>query len=71
MWKNIPFIDETITYAAGNYFVANDVDAWPKIEDDLKFAVANLPATQSQVGRINKYSAEAALAKIYMFEHNL
>ena len=20
----------------GNYFVANDVDTWPKIEDDLK-----------------------------------
>jgi hypothetical protein len=45
------------------------VDAWPKIEDDLKFAVASLPATQSQVGRLNKYSAEAILAKAYLFEH--
>jgi hypothetical protein len=69
MWKNIPFIDETITYSAGNYFVPNTEDAWPKIEADLQFAVANLPNSQSQVGRLNKYSAEAILAKAYMFEH--
>jgi hypothetical protein len=70
MWNNIPFIDETITYGAGNYKVGNGVDAWPKIEADLQFAVSKLPPTQTQVGRLNKYSAEAILAKVYMFEHN-
>ena len=68
MWDKIPFIDETITYADNNYFVSNDVDAWPKIEADLTFAVANLPASFGEVGRINKYSAEAILAKAYMFQ---
>ena len=63
-----PFVDERVTYGANNYFVANDVDVWPKIEDDLKFAVATLPPTQPQVGRLNKYSAEAILAKAYMFQ---
>lgn len=69
MWNNIPFIDETITYGAGNYFVANTDDAWPKIEADLQFAVSKLPTSQSQVGRLNKYSAEAILAKAYLFQH--
>jgi len=32
-------------------------------------AMANLPATQPQVARANKYAAEAFLAKVYMFEH--
>ena len=68
MWNKIPFIDESITYGANNYFVENTVDAWPKIEADLIFAVANLPLTQAQVGRLNKYSAEAILAKAYMFQ---
>jgi hypothetical protein len=69
MWNKIPFVDETITYGANNYFVENTGDAWPLIEADLKFAVANLPTAQSQVGRFNKYSAEAVLAKAYLFQH--
>ncbi len=69
MWNNIPFVDETITYGAGNYFVPNTADAWPKIEEDLQYAIANLPNSQAEVGRLNKYSAEAILAKAYMFQH--
>src|SRR6266545_706901 len=69
MWDKIPFIDETITYGAGNYDVANDADVWPLIEADLQYAVANLPPSFPEVGRLNKYSAEAILAKAYMFEH--
>jgi starch-binding outer membrane protein, SusD/RagB family len=68
MWNKIPFIDETITYSAGNYFVDNVADAWPLIEADLTFAVTNLPTSFPEVGRLNKYSAEAILAKVYMFE---
>ncbi|HVZ57850.1 MAG TPA: RagB/SusD family nutrient uptake outer membrane protein [Chitinophagaceae bacterium] len=69
LWNNIPFVDETVTYGANNYFVSNTTDAYPKIEADLQFAVANLPTSQSAPGRLNKYSAEAILAKVYMFEH--
>jgi hypothetical protein len=68
-WRNIPFVDETVTYGANNYFVGNTDDAYPKIEADLVFAVANLPTSFSgEPGRINKYAAEAILAEVYMFE---
>jgi hypothetical protein len=69
VWGSIPFIDETITYDAGNYKVGNETDAWPRIEDDLKFAADNLPESQVQIGRSNRYTAKALLAKVYLFEH--
>ncbi len=67
---NIPFIDETITYAAGNYMVANAGNAaiLAKIEADLKYAYDNLPEAMNSVGRANKWAAAAYLGKIYMFE---
>lgn len=68
MWKNIPWVDESITVVNGNYRVPNDKDVWPNIEADLTFAMTNLPETQPQRGRANKYAAMAFLAKVYMFE---
>ena len=46
------------------------MDAWPKIEADLQFAYANLPAALSEVGRINKYVAGAILGKVLLFQKN-
>ncbi len=68
MWKNVPYVDESITYAAGNYNAPNTADIWPNIEADLQFAMDNLPETQGSVGRCNKWSAMAYLAKAYMFQ---
>jgi starch-binding outer membrane protein, SusD/RagB family len=69
MWNRIPYIDENVTYEAGNYHIVND-SSWEPIENDLIYAVANLPKTQlNAIGRVNKYAAEAVLAKAYMFEH--
>lgn len=74
MFKNAPYVDETITVANNNYNVdnidasGNYIDIWPEIEADFSYAMTNLPATQSQVGRANKYAAEAFLAKCYMYE---
>jgi len=73
MWNKIPFVDETITYNAGNYHVVNDT-TWKHIENDLIYAMNNLRPNQvtsqgTMVGRANKYAAEALLAKAYMFEH--
>ena len=67
---NIPFIDETVTYAAGNYMVANagNAAALAKIEADFKYAYDNLPETMNGVGRANKWAAAAYLGKVYMFE---
>src|SRR5215210_2505835 len=75
MWNNIPYVDENITYLNNNLAApnideaGNFIDIWPQIEADLKFAVDNLPATQPQAGRVNKWAAMAFLAKAYMFEH--
>ncbi len=65
VYNNIPYIlegDDPIK-------VANTVDAWPLMEADLQFAVANLPTSQSDVGRPTKYAAEALLAYVYMFQN--
>jgi hypothetical protein len=69
IFRNVPYVDETITYAQGNFNIGNPGPIWDKIEADFNFAITNLPATQGQLGRANKYAAEAFLAKTYMFEH--
>lgn len=74
MWNNPPFVDESISFEKGSEpppnidASGNFVNIWPKIEADLQFAIANLPATQPQVGRANKWAAQAYLAKAYMFQ---
>lgn len=69
MWRDVPFVDESITYAAGNFNVTNTDDIWPKIEDDLKFAKEHLPETWSSVGRVNNWAAQIYLGKTYLYEH--
>ncbi|PZR35758.1 MAG: RagB/SusD family nutrient uptake outer membrane protein [Azospira oryzae] len=66
---NTPYVDENIDYGTGIEKVKNDQDLWPKIESDMKFAYDNLPATQPEVGRVNKWAAAAYLAKIYMYQN--
>ncbi|MCW3114798.1 MAG: RagB/SusD family nutrient uptake outer membrane protein, partial [Segetibacter sp.] len=66
VFNNIIYADETVN--PQNTDVTNTTDVWPKIEADLNFAVANLPETWSEVGRVNKSAAKAFLAKAYMFQ---
>jgi hypothetical protein len=63
-FNNVPYVDDKAT----DFNVPNDRNIWPDIEADLKFAYDNLPETQAQVGRINKWAAGALLAKTYMFQ---
>jgi len=70
MWRNVPYVDETVTYANNNYNVANTTGPiWTKIEADFIAAMAVLPKTQPQIARGNYYAAEAFLAKAYMYDH--
>jgi len=69
MFRNVPYVDETITYGAGNYNVPNPGPIWDKIAADFKAAQAGLPKTQGQIGRANSYAAEAFLAKTYLWDH--
>jgi starch-binding outer membrane protein, SusD/RagB family len=75
MWNNFPYVDENISYVNGNLNVPNYangqyIDIWPDIVADLQYAVDNLPATQPNIGRVNKWAAMAFLAKAYMYQHN-
>ncbi len=64
----VPYVDESVDYGSGIEKVKNDVDIWSKIEADFKFAQDNLPATQSAVGRANKWAAATYLAKTYLYQ---
>ncbi|WP_420150406.1 RagB/SusD family nutrient uptake outer membrane protein [Spirosoma sp.] len=67
-WNMVPYVDETTDYSLGIEKIANNVDIWSKIEADFKFAADNLTATQSAVGRANKWAATAYLAKTYLYQ---
>lgn len=67
-YGNTPYVDETVDYKSGLEEVSNTQDLYPFIEADLTYAKDNLPATQSQVGRVNSWAAKAYLAKVYMYQ---
>lgn len=71
VFKNIPYIDENMT-AQEAALVTNDKDVSPMIEADFKAAIAGLPADYSkplgEVGRADKYAAEAYLGKLYLYQ---
>lgn len=70
LYKNIPIFDETATdeeiLKTGND-LSNDA-SWDKIAADFQYAVDNLPTSQSQIGRPNKYAAQAYLAKVKLYQ---
>ncbi|GAB4020885.1 RagB/SusD family nutrient uptake outer membrane protein [Spirosoma koreense] len=68
LFNMVPYVDETVDYQAGIDKVPNNVDIWPKIEADFKYAQDNLPATQGAVGRANKWAATAYLGKTYLYQ---
>ena len=68
VFNMVPYVDESISYGAGNYFVPNTADIWPNIVADFKFAADNLPATFSQAGRANKWAAKAYQGKALIFQ---
>jgi hypothetical protein len=71
LFKYVPYVDETLSndqiLAVSNRQYTND-QLWDKIGTDFQFAVENLPASQTQVGRANKLSAAAYLAKLRLFQ---
>ena len=70
-YKRVPYIDENV--AVEDILKVSNVDLtdqelWTKIADEFRFGVDNLPETQSQVGRANKYTAMAYLAKTLLYQ---
>lgn len=70
VFVNIPYVDETITSTADAAKVPNNTDVYPKIEEDLRFAVENLPVTKprNQAGRADKIAAQAYLGKVLLYQ---
>ncbi len=71
IFKNIPYIDETLSPEdiadVSNVALSND-ESWQKIVDDFEYAYNNLPETQTEVGRANKFAAATYLAKAYLYK---
>jgi hypothetical protein len=70
LYKNIPIFDETLS-DADVLKTSNDLsneDSWNKIAADFQFAIDNLPETQTQIGRANKFAAQAYLAKLRLYQ---
>ncbi|WP_064967279.1 RagB/SusD family nutrient uptake outer membrane protein [Tenacibaculum ovolyticum] len=65
IWGNIPYVSETTTEVP-----SNEIDAWPNIEEDLIYAVTNLPNSQNDKGRPTSWVAKAYLAKSHMFQQD-
>ena len=70
LYKNIPIFDEALS-DADVLKTSNDLsneDSWNKIAADFQFAIENLPETQAQIGRANKFAAQAYLAKLRLYQ---
>ncbi len=65
----VPWVDETVDYAAGAEEIPNNTDIWPNIEAEFQYAMNTLPETQAQVGRPNKWAAATYLATTYLFQN--
>lgn len=67
IFRLVPYVDETTE----DFNVPNNTDVYPKIEEDLQFAITNLPDNQDEVGRANKMVARAYLARVFMYQNKL
>lgn len=65
IFDNTPYVDETWD---GITPVSNSADLWGFIEADFQFAFDNLPETQGDAGRANKWAAGAYLGKALLFQ---
>ena len=71
MFKYVPYIDENLPTdqypTISNRALSNDA-LWAQIAGDFRAAVADLPATQPEIGRATKGAAQAYLAKTLLYQ---
>ena len=71
LFKYPVYVDETLTndqiLLLSNKKYTND-ELWNLIATDFQYGVDNLPTTQDQIGRANKYAAAAYLAKTRLYQ---
>jgi len=71
LYNRIPWFDETATVSdiesASNVEYTSD-ELWTRIADDFRAAAADLPASQNDKGRPNKFTAKSYLAKVLLYQ---
>lgn len=70
LWGKAPYLDETTTeFTVPNpkVNIPNNEEILPKIIADFRYAYENLPETQSEIGRANKWAAGAMLGKALLY----
>jgi starch-binding outer membrane protein, SusD/RagB family len=66
-WGAVPIIYDNVKQMPDPNVARNTVESiWELIIRDLRYAVDNLPAASTEDGRLNKYSAEGMLARMYL-----
>ena len=65
-FNQAPYIMEGLSLEEQQVVVSTS--NWDKIEADFQFAFDNLPETQSEAGRANKWAAGAYLGKTFLFQ---
>jgi hypothetical protein len=74
LWGNVPIIENTADYSANFVIPSNPIeDVYKFIENDLKFAAANLRSKvrgsdYAANAHVSSGSAKAFLAKVYLYE---
>lgn len=64
---NVPWVDETTEDIRQPN---TGVDVWARIEEDFQFAKDNLPASQIDAGRANKWAAASYLGKVHLYQED-
>ncbi|MBD1363187.1 RagB/SusD family nutrient uptake outer membrane protein [Mucilaginibacter sp. ZT4R22] len=71
MWGDVPiFLDKRISLTDARGLARSPkTEVYAQIEKDLLAAIAVLPTTSTQPGRITKYAAQGLLGKVYLYEN--
>jgi len=67
-FNNVPYIDETVEASDISDVPNSPGVTWDTIIADFQYAFDNLPATQAQAGRVNKWAALAYLGKAKLYK---
>jgi hypothetical protein len=67
-FNNVPYIDETVESSEISDVPNSPGVSWDTIIADFQYAFDNLPATQAQAGRVNKWAALAYLGKAKLYK---
>ncbi|WP_290789731.1 RagB/SusD family nutrient uptake outer membrane protein [Flavihumibacter sp. UBA7668] len=66
-WGAVPIIENNLTLLSDTTITRNTVSSvWRFITNEMRAVVEDLPATSLRPGRLNKWAAEAMLARFYL-----